>query len=57
MILDMMGSLSLSLVGLRFLLFRTRLLVQQHLAAIGAGKEDGERLLFLSCGYNRIIWW
>lgn len=32
------------------------LLVQQYLAAVSAGEEDGQRLLFLSCWYNRIIW-
>ena len=47
--------------GLRFVLrgsdsFRL-VLGQQYLAAVGAGEEDGQRLLFLPCRYNGIPWW
>ena len=30
-------------------------LVQQHLAAVGAGEEDGQRLLLLSRRYDRVV--
>ena len=32
-------------------------LIQQNLAPVGAGEEDGQRLLLVPCRYNWILRW
>ena len=60
-----MSFCNVNVTGLRTLLceyswdqviFISSVLVQHHLAAVGAGEEDGQRLLFFPRRYNWITW-